>query len=89
MFACYLYRIYRNKLVVHRGKAHDQLGINFDFSEKVKVNIDMILFLKNTFESFPEEIGVTSTLPARDHIFKIRDKSEASYPAKEQVASFH
>ena len=42
LFACYLSRIYGNKLVVYRGKVHDYLGINVDISEKGKVKIDMI-----------------------------------------------
>ena len=31
LFACYLYRIFGNKLVVHKGKVHNHLGINFIF----------------------------------------------------------
>ena len=34
LFACYLSRIYINKLVFRRGKVHDYLGINVDLSEK-------------------------------------------------------
>ena len=50
LFACYLYRIYGNKLVVHRGKLHDYLGINFDLSEKGKVKIVMTPLLQNIFK---------------------------------------
>ena len=53
LFMCYMYRIYGNKLVVHRGKVHDYLGINFDLSEKGKVKIDMNPLLENILESFP------------------------------------
>ena len=49
---CYLSRIYGNNFVVHRGKVHDYLGINFDFSEKVKVKIDMIPLLENILNHF-------------------------------------
>ena len=45
LFACYLSRIYEKNIVVHQGKVHDYLGINFDLSEKGKVNIDMIPLL--------------------------------------------
>ena len=37
MFACYLSRIYGNKIVVHRVKVHDYLGINFDFSDSTRL----------------------------------------------------
>ena len=42
---CYLYRIYENKLVVHLGKVHDCIGINFDLSEKGKLKIDIFTLL--------------------------------------------
>ena len=42
--------MYGKKLAVHEGKLHDYLGINFDFSEKVKVKIDMTPLLENIFE---------------------------------------
>ena len=86
---CYLYRIYENNLVVHLGKVHDCIGINFDLSEKGKVKIDMIPLLENIFESFPEEIGATAKSPSRDNLFKIRDESEAVYFPEEQAAAFH
>ena len=50
LFAFYLSSIYQNNPVVHQGKVHDYLGIKFNFSEKGKVKIDMILFLENIFE---------------------------------------
>ena len=36
LFAWYLYMIYGNNIVVHRGKVHDYLGINFDYLKKEK-----------------------------------------------------
>ena len=67
-------RIYRNKLVTHRGKVHDYIEINYGLSEKRKVKIDIIPLLENIFESFPEEIGATSTSPTGYHLSKIRGK---------------
>ena len=69
LFVCYLSIIIGNKLVFHREKVHDYLGINFDFSEKGKVKIDIIPLLENVFESFPEDIGATATSPAGDNLF--------------------
>ena len=40
--------IYGKKLVVHTGKVNDYLGINFDFSEKRQVKIDMIVEARDT-----------------------------------------
>ena len=81
--------VYGKKLAVHQGKLHDYLGINFDFSEKGKLKIDMIPLLENIFESFPEDIGATSTSTAGDNLFKISDKSEELYIPEEQAAAFH
>ena len=71
--------IYGKKLVVHTGKVNDYLGINFDFSEKKQVKIDMIPLPENIFEYFPEEIGATETSTDGYNLFKLRDKSEAEY----------
>ena len=48
--------------MIHTGKVNDYLGINFDFSEKKQVKIDMIPLPENIFEYFPEEIGATEHL---------------------------
>ena len=89
LFACYLSRIYGEKLVVHQGKVHDYLVINFDLYENGKVKIYMITLLENILESFPEGIVPTATLLAGDHLFKIRDKSEAVYLPEEQAVAFY
>ena len=89
LFACYLSRIYEKNIVVHQGKVHDYLGINFDLSEKGKVKIDMIPLLENIIESFPEEIGATATYLAGDNLLKIRDESEVMYLPEEQFTAFY
>ena len=89
LFTRYLSRIYGNKIVVHRGKVHNYLGINFDFSKNGKIKIDTIPLLENIFESFPEDIGETATFPSGDYLFKIRDESEAVYFPEEQAVAFH
>ena len=45
-FAHFLSKIYGQKLVVHRGKYHDYLGMDLDYSHKGEVNISMIKYLK-------------------------------------------
>ena len=41
-FASYLSDIYGKKLTVHRGKVHEYLGMDLDYSEEVKVKVSMI-----------------------------------------------
>ena len=41
---------------VYREKKHEYLGMNFDFSEKGKVKIDMCDYISNMIEDFGEYI---------------------------------
>eukprot|EP00957_Ditylum_brightwellii_P032859 2491532-Ditylum_brightwellii.AAC.1 len=54
---------------ISRGKHHDYLGMNLDFSEKGKVKISMVPFLKKAIEEFPEAITGTAATPAAAHLF--------------------
>jgi hypothetical protein len=73
----------------HRGKVHDYLGMIFDFSKKGKVSVNMIEYIKNIINDFPEEIVGIKTSPAADHLFEIRDPSEARPLPEEQAMAFH
>jgi hypothetical protein len=75
-FASYLSSIYGG-LAVHRGKKLDYLGMDLDYSEKRKVKISMINYLNNVLKEFPEHLGATATSPAAEHLFKVRDESDA------------
>ena len=73
----------------HRGKVHDYLGMELDYSEPGKVKITMVSYLEKILEEFPEEIVSTKTTPAADHLFKIRDEDEARPLPEEQATTFH
>ncbi len=64
-------------MATHRGKVHDYLGMIFDFSEKGKVMVNMIEYIKTIINDFPEEIIETRASPAADHLFTVRDETEA------------
>ena len=49
-FAIYLSNIYGENLTVHRGKVHDYLGVDFNYSNKGKVKVSMIKYLKGVIE---------------------------------------
>ena len=51
-FANYLDIIYGEKLTVHRGKVHNYLGMDLDYSKKGKVGIGMIRYLSNILTGF-------------------------------------
>jgi hypothetical protein len=73
----------------HRGKHHEYLGMDFDYSEKGKVKVRMIPYLQSILVDFPEEIVGTKTTPAADYLFKVRDEAQATKLPEEQAASFH
>jgi hypothetical protein len=73
----------------HHGKVHNYLGVIFNFSEKGKVMVNMIEYIKTIINDFPEEIIVTRASPAADHLFTVRDETEAMLLPEEQACAFH
>jgi hypothetical protein len=59
------------KDVAHRGKIHDYLGMELDYSGAGKVKIGMIKYAKNMLEDFPEKLieKYISKIPAGDDLF--------------------
>jgi hypothetical protein len=59
------------EVAIHRGKKHDYLGMEIDFSEKGKVKIGMTEYVESMLEVFPEKIKSTNTAvtPASDGLF--------------------
>ena len=78
---------------VRRGKIHDYLGIDLDFTHVGNVRISMIKYSDKIFNDFPEQICTTAppSTPAANHLFDIRDDND---PLKrplneEQSGHFH
>ena len=81
---------YNCSLKVNRGKIHDYLGMNLDFSEDGNVKVSsMIPYLLEILRDFPELLGDTAMSPAADHLFKVRSDEEARLLPEEQAISFH
>ena len=72
----------------HRGKVHDYLGMNFDFSEKGKVKIDMIDYVKAMLDEFPVELkdDDTAPTPAPENLFA---PSEGEDLDKSMAETYH
>ena len=89
----HLGRIYGPNITVNKGKIHDYLGIDFDFSEDGIVKLSMIRNLERIFSDFPEEIGKVCATPASDHLFEVRDSQETErlkkYLPEELGQQFH
>lgn len=72
----------------HRGKVHDYLGMNFDFSEKGKVIVDMIAYVKAMLDEFPIELkdDDTAPTPAPNNLFA---PSEGEDLDKSKAETYH
>jgi len=83
--------IYGDKLSVKRGKVHDYLGMDLDYSERGSVKVSMIKYTVKVLRGFPENVTGNVMSPAQVHLFKLRDESNPNYePLTEVLArSFH
>jgi hypothetical protein len=88
-FGDWLSKTYGVSVDTHHGKVHNYLGVIFNFSEKGKVMVNMIEYIKTIINDFPEEIIVTRASPAADHLFTVRDETEAMLLPEEQACAFH
>jgi hypothetical protein len=76
-------------MVAEQGKVHNYLGMIMDYPEKRKVSINMIEYINNIIADFPEKIVSIKTSPAQDHLFTVRDPSEAQLLPEEQAMAYH
>ena len=86
--AMYLDGIYPG-LKVNRGKIHDYLGMNLDFSEDGNVKVSMIPYLLEILHDLPELPGDITMSPAANHLVNVRSDKEAQLLPEEQAISFH
>jgi hypothetical protein len=76
------------KDVAHRGKIHDYLGMELDYSEPGKVKIGMIDYVENMLRDFPEQLKDTdlSKTPAGDDLF---NHGQGKKLEKERAEQYH
>ena len=88
-FLMYSGDLYGNRITVNRGTVHDYLGMDLDFSNKGKLYVSMIKYLRKIFTTFPGKITSTAATPAADHLFEVRDKTEQKLLPEDQARAFH
>jgi hypothetical protein len=74
---------------VSRGKKHDYLGMDLDFSVPGEVSVTMIDYLKGVIQDFFEEITGPETSSAADHLFIIRSEKDSKPLEEERAMAFH
>jgi hypothetical protein len=73
----WLKSIYGEDMRVSRGKKHDYLGIDLDYSVPGEVKVTMVDYLKRVITEFPEIITGTASSPAVERLFTIRPEGES------------
>jgi hypothetical protein len=68
----WLKSIYGEDMSVSRGKKHDYLGMDLDYSVPGEVKVTMAYYLKRVITEFPEEITGTASIPAAERLFTVR-----------------
>ena len=76
-------------MTVHRGKVHDYLGMDLDFSSVKVLKIGMIKYIKKILGEFPEEIKSAAATPAAEHLFTVCEDNTDKILPEEQALVFH
>lgn len=84
-FAIQMKGIQGTKPTIHRGKTHDYLGMDVDWSKNGQVSIFMIKYPCKLLDDFIEDIRKSSVTPSADYLFKIRNAVDAM-KLREQLA---
>ena len=75
---------------LYRGKIHDYLGMNLDYTIKGEVKIPMIPYIKEMIQDFCEHDpnpDKKANTPATEFLFKVDDESRLIGDSKAKV--FH
>ena len=65
--------IYGSKMSVIRGKVHEYLGMDLDYTSKKCVKTSMIKYVDKVIKDFPEKVTTKSATPASNHLFDISE----------------
>lgn len=74
-------------LTVHRGRTHDYLGMNLDFTVRGSVTVSMRAYVNDIIDQAPTEWDDTATTPAANHLFQVNGESPKLDPDK--AALYH
>ena len=76
------------KVASHRGKIHEYLGMELDYSVKGEVKFGMTKYVRNMLETFPVQLNEkqTARTPAGDNLF---DEGRGKKLNKERAEAFH
>jgi hypothetical protein len=61
-------------MTITRGTTHTYVGMNIVYNNDKTVTIDMIQYVNEILEDFPESITKTSNTPAASYLFEVNDE---------------
>ena len=79
---------YGECMTVHRGKLHDYLSMDLDFSTANELKIGMIKYIKKIHKDFPEDIKSSAARPASEHLFDVREDKQDRLLPEEKARAF-
>ena len=88
-FLHHFVQIYGECMTVHRGKVHDYLGMDLNFSTANTLKIGMIKYIKKIHEYFPEEIKSLADTPSSEHLFDVLEDNQNRLLPEEQTRAVH
>ena len=88
-FACYLQSIYGENLTVKRGKVHNYLGMDLDFSENGSIKVLMIKYVGKILWAFHDSLKSSSATPSADHLLQVGDQDKVKRLTEDQAELFH
>lgn len=84
-----LERTHGDKMAVNTGDVNGCLGMDPDCSSPGSVKVGVIKHLREIVRDFPESLNGSAAMPSVDHLFKIRDETEAECLPEEQAIACH
>jgi hypothetical protein len=76
-------------MCVSRGKKHDYLGMELDYSVPGEVKVAMVDYRKRVITEFPEIISGGATSLAADRLFTVRPEGEIKPLEEKRAIAFH
>ena len=75
--------------IVKHGKQLEYLGMGFDYSQPGKVQMYVMPYINEMLRDFSQEVVRTTSTPAADHLFEVRNSKKAPKLPVEQAIAFH
>ena len=84
-FVLNICNIFGNGTKFSRGKVHEYLGMDIDWSQDGTMIVYIIKYLQKIIDDFPEVIHSTSATNAAEYLFTVQDEKDRRILPEEQA----